>query len=422
MRLVVIGALVGLSARVYGDPLETTGFFGVDYFGSHTGLGNSVDAEQIPLTSPMLGARLTYLAFPRVGRFAFGGELELGFTPAWTGYGFESRRMSYFSPVLAWRGSLLTRLLDLRAIQPHFVLGAGGESVRSQSPYMAKETDPVVYWGLGATFPVLDRWQVRFDARHGIMPARGGGVTSTFEAQLGIGIAFGLARSASSSSRRLEVSEVAAGVDKDSDGDGIPDRLDKCPNVAETVNGVEDADGCPEPDPDGDGIVGAADRCPDQPEDFDHFQDEDGCPDPDNDGDGIPDDKDACPNEAETFNLFEDEDGCPDQVPDQITSAFAAAKQMEFASGRARITPAAQHALDAVLGVLRDRASLHVVVIGHPAKDKDADLAKKRAEAVKWYLVDQGVAQDQIATVVGVAAKRGPAIEVQLGASPAAKQ
>ena len=31
----------------------------------------------------------------------------------------------------------------------------------------------------------------------------------------------------------------------------------------------------------------------------------------------------------------------------------------------------------------------------------DADLAKKRAEAVKWYLVDQGVAQDQIETIAG---------------------
>jgi hypothetical protein len=32
----------------------------------------------------------------------------------------------------------------------------------------------------------------------------------------------------------------------DSDGDGIPDDVDDCPNVPETVNGFEDSDGCPD--------------------------------------------------------------------------------------------------------------------------------------------------------------------------------
>lgn len=33
---------------------------------------------------------------------------------------------------------------------------------------------------------------------------------------------------------------------KDSDGDGIPDDKDDCPELAEDKNGVEDDDGCPE--------------------------------------------------------------------------------------------------------------------------------------------------------------------------------
>ena len=40
-------------------------------------------------------------------------------------------------------------------------------------------------------------------------------------------------------------------------------------------------------DSDGDGIPDEIDRCPLDPEDKDGFQDEDGCPDPDNDQDGI---------------------------------------------------------------------------------------------------------------------------------------
>jgi hypothetical protein len=72
----------------------------------------------------------------------------------------------------------------------------------------------------------------------------------------------------------------------DGDGDGIPDASDGCPQVAETKNGFEDADGCPDQvpvaapvDDDGDGIVGDADRCPTAAETGNGFQDTDGCPD-----------------------------------------------------------------------------------------------------------------------------------------------
>ena len=67
------------------------------------------------------------------------------------------------------------------------------------------------------------------------------------------------------------------------------------------------------PDSDGDGINDDADKCPDEPEDKDGFEDEDGCPDPDNDKDSIPDVSDKCPNEPETINGIDDDDGCPDK-------------------------------------------------------------------------------------------------------------
>ena len=68
-------------------------------------------------------------------------------------------------------------------------------------------------------------------------------------------------------------------------------------------------------DRDGDGIPDKYDKCPDEPEDMDGFQDEDGCPDLDNDNDGIPDLKDKCPNEPENYNGWQDQDGCPDPDP-----------------------------------------------------------------------------------------------------------
>jgi len=106
------------------------------------------------------------------------------------------------------------------------------------------------------------------------------------------------------------------GEDRDSDGDGIPDSRDKCPNEPEDKDMFQDEDGCPDLDNDGDGIPDAQDKCPLDPEDKDGFQDADGCPDPDNDNDGIPDAQDKCPNEPETVNGYQDADGCPDKDND----------------------------------------------------------------------------------------------------------
>jgi hypothetical protein len=92
----------------------------------------------------------------------------------------------------------------------------------------------------------------------------------------------------------------------------------------------------PEPDTDGDGIIDRLDRCPREPEDRDGFQDDDGCPDPDNDGDGIPDSLDKCPNVPETVNGIDDQDGCP-EAPDAAASNPAAttkAAEDTFNKGR----------------------------------------------------------------------------------------
>jgi len=105
--------------------------------------------------------------------------------------------------------------------------------------------------------------------------------------------------------------------DVDNDNDGILDVNDQCPNDPEDIDGFQDEDGCPDPDNDNDGILDVNDKCPNDPEDIDGFQDEDGCPDPDNDQDGILDVNDKCPNEAEDIDGFQDEDGCPDPDNDQ---------------------------------------------------------------------------------------------------------
>ena len=426
---VVIAALIGLSAPAFAqraaDRFEWTGFFGTEVFPADTGLGNSAAPEQKPETSPLFGMRLTWIAVPGIRRgehtrLDLGLEGELALATAWTGFGFMGPRESYFSPVFDYRALVMLRLAGLPGgIAPHAEVGWGWATVVSSSPYMAKETDPEFLMGLGATL-FVHHWQLRADVRDGLMPSHGPGVSNNWEASIGIGASFGLPRKpppAVSDSHEVTPPEP----DKDTDKDGIPDRLDGCPAAPESVNGVEDEDGCPEADPDGDGIVGAADKCPMQPEDFDHFQDDDGCPDPDNDNDGIPDALDACPDEPETFNGYNDDDGCPDKIPPEVDAALATASAVKFEPNRARITAAAKKSLTKLVAVLRDRSGLRIQIVGHMEKtkgptDKAQDLAKKRADAVKWYLVDQGVAEDQVVT--GIADPDKAVIEVKLYAAP----
>jgi outer membrane protein OmpA-like peptidoglycan-associated protein len=138
----------------------------------------------------------------------------------------------------------------------------------------------------------------------------------------------------------------------------------------------------------------------------------------DRDGDGIPDAKDKCPNEPETRNGYQDDDGCPDQLPVALVAAFETATAVRFEPGHARLTDAAKTSLVKAVTQLHANPTLHVFVIGHPDAKGDAakttPLAQKRAEAVKWYLVDQGVPADQIETATGAPAEKNRVIELQI--------
>lgn len=82
---------------------------------------------------------------------------------------------------------------------------------------------------------------------------------------------------------------------KDSDGDGVYDKYDNCPEI----EGLKEHEGCP--DTDADGVIDSEDECPDE-FGLDEFK---GCPDTDEDG--VPDNEDDCPETPglEKFN------GCP---------------------------------------------------------------------------------------------------------------
>lgn len=119
----------------------------------------------------------------------------------------------------------------------------------------------------------------------------------------------------------------------DTDGDGLADKNDKCPDVAGPAtmmgcpdtdgDGVTDADdncpdkagpasnkGCPVTDRDGDGVADADDKCPDQPGTIAN----NGCPIFDRDNDGVADADDKCPDQAGSAAMM----GCPDSDGDGV--------------------------------------------------------------------------------------------------------
>lgn len=123
---------------------------------------------------------------------------------------------------------------------------------------------------------------------------------------------------------------AAFGVEGDSDNDGVADALDKCPDTAQmkmlpadfkyaaAVNPERlenepqahpvDESGC-EPDSDGDGVINSQDYCPeDSPLQISKGVAANGCP-VHSDSDGTPDYRDRCPHTPR--HVATDRYGCP---------------------------------------------------------------------------------------------------------------
>ncbi len=165
----------------------------------------------------------------------------------------------------------------------------------------------------------------------------------------------------------------------DTDGDGVMDKEDKCP----TVKGLANFNGCP--DTDGDGIIDTEDACP-TVKGATQFK---GCPD--TDGDGIADKDDNCPKNAGPAS----NKGCP-EVKEEVKKVFEQALTgIQFESGKDIIKPSSYKILDNVVKIMKENPDYKLSIDGHTDSQgddaKNLDLSRRRAEAVKAYLVSKGV-------------------------------
>lgn len=194
------------------------------------------------------------------------------------------------------------------------------------------------------------------------------------------------------------IAKAIACAPGDSDGDGLDDDLDTCPQAAEDYDQDRDKDGCPDVDTDGDGMEDDKDPCPTEAEDLDGFKDTDGCLDLDNDGDGVADERDRCPVQAEVVNEYMDDDGCPDVKPERIVLSKKKIEILEavnFALGAATIEQSSFALLDEVARAIQDNPDINVRIEGHTDNEGDDTfnlrLSQARAESIRTYLVDRGI-------------------------------
>ena len=195
----------------------------------------------------------------------------------------------------------------------------------------------------------------------------------------------------------------------DADGDGIKDSDDACPNVAglAVMNGCPDADAdgvadkddmCPNvkgtkankgcPDTDGDGVVDKNDKCATEAGPMANG----GCPWPDTDGDSILDKDDKCPTVAGIAS----EGGCPEIISNEAKMGIGAfTEAILFNIESASFQRGVEKALDGMLVIINEFPEANFAIRGYTdtsgSVSGNLKLSNARANAVLDYLVENGI-------------------------------
>ncbi|BCS98829.1 membrane protein [Desulfoluna limicola] len=283
------------------------------------------------------------------------------------------------------------------ALRPFVLVGAG--ALRLDPDVGDSETDFMANYGAGIKYAVMPNLDLRGELRH-VMPFDD--FYNNLVVQLGVTLSFG------ERDKPMEMMAV------DSDGDGVPDEGDSCPDTP--AGTAVDESGCPlVMDADGDGVPDDMDICADTPAGIE--VDESGCP-LDSDGDGVPDHVDVCPDtpvgqpvdelgcpvvlDADGDGVEDDEDRCANTPQGAKTDERGCwvIEGLSFDSGKTEIKSEYLPLLNEVVGVLMANPEVRVSIEGYTdsqgGEAGNQRISEARAKSVQDYFVSKGVAADRL--------------------------
>lgn len=256
--------------------------------------------------------------------------------------------------------TLKFNLLPEAVVRPYVGLGINvtAFSTQTTSPFGLSKTTAGPAAQAGFDIRLDDHWSLNADAKWArsrpVVDYEGNtaGHMKLDPVLLGVGVGyrFGGKPAHPAPIAKAAPAPVLESAPADSDGDGVPDTLDRCPN---TPKGVKvDASGCPL----------------------------------DSDADGVPDYLDQCPGTPPGLKV--DASGC--EIEELVLTGVT------FDTDSAHLTAESAVVLDKVVAVLQQRPNAHTEIHGY-TDSRGADaynqrLSERRAAAVVQYLVERGIA------------------------------
>jgi len=315
-------------------------------------------------------------------------------------------------------GELLYHFNPSGVFVPYVAAGFAGVNFDGNSDGTSdkgyKDTKGAFDYGVGAKLFVSDNVAIRGDVRHIIYNYDR--TYSNLESTLGVYFAFGAPAPVAKAIEpepapapapvviNVEAAPAPApAAPLDTDRDGVPDTLDKCPNTPAGVS--VGTDGCPL-DADNDGVADYLDKCPNTPAGA--AVGTDGCP-LDSDNDGVADYLDKCPGTLPGVKVGTD--GCALIIVSAEKKAVAAERYcskpavlaINFDFNKTDIKPRYHDELKTLGDFLTYFPNSKGEIAGHAdsigTKAYNMKLSQGRADSVKQYIVEKfGIDAARIST------------------------
>ena len=362
--LLVSVLLFPLSARceIKAGSVELSPFAGYNFFESGQNLNNH----------PLFGGRIGYNFTNSLGIEVAGEFINSSVADKNKSYSHEGEftGRSDSVKVTMYHLDMVYHFMPEAKLNPFIVAGYGAAHY---SPKINDQNMSLIDFGVGAKYWVTDNIALRMDVRDNLV------LDSTIhnvQVALGVVFAFG---------GKEKVAAVPQAKAMDSDGDGVPDTLDKCPGTPAGV--AVDKDGCPL-DTDKDGVPDYRDKCADTPA-------------------GVAVDKDGCPPPLEKVVILVSEPKVEEKIivaavePKIVVLVF---EDIHFQFDQSALTPEAKEVLKKDIRILKENPKARIRVAGYTSaagtEEYNQKLSERRAVAVREYLVTEGViTQERLSTI-----------------------